>query len=107
MPRSAALRQSCPPFVALPDGLPALDEPPAAARPGGAWGRVPEHAEYRVDADTEGSPVPLPGDIRARTIPMRVLSPLIRRQVERNFTVNVARFEVMLNELAAVPGPLG
>jgi hypothetical protein len=37
--------------------------------------------------------------IYPRVLPLRLLAPLIRRQVERNFTANVARFEQMLRAL--------
>jgi hypothetical protein len=62
-------------------------------------GPMGEDVDYFIEPDVPGSRLRMTVHIYPRVLPLRLLAPLIRRQVERNFTANVARFEQMLRAL--------
>ena len=64
-----------------------------------------EDVDYRIKAIATGASVTLHVVIKLATILMRLLSPVSRPQVERNFAANVARFERLLNVLPGPPAP--
>lgn len=63
----------------------------------GVEGGAVENVDYAISPRSGGSTVALTVEIVARALPVRLLAPLIRRQIERNFNANVARFEQALN----------
>jgi Polyketide cyclase / dehydrase and lipid transport len=65
---------------------------------GGAMG---EDVDYAIEGHPPGSILRMTVHIYPRSLLMRILAPLIRPQVQRNFTANVGRFEQMLRALPA------
>jgi hypothetical protein len=62
-------------------------------------GAMGEDVDYLIESEAPGSRVRMTVHIYPRVLPLRLLAPLIRRPVERNFRGNVARFEQMLRAL--------
>ncbi len=69
---------------------------------GGAMG---EDVDYVIEPRGRGTHLSLTVSIYPRVLMMRILAPLIRRQVERNFAANGARFEQMLRALPVQARP--
>ena len=65
---------------------------------GGAMG---EDVDYLIEPRGNGSRLKMTVNIYPRTLLMRLFGPVIKRQVQRNFTANVVRFEQMLRALPA------
>jgi len=60
-----------------------------------------EDVDYAIEGHPPGSNLRMTVHIYPRSLLMRILAPLIRPQVQRNFTANVERFEQMLRALPA------
>ena len=66
-------------------------------------GAMAESIDIELEPQAPDTRVSLTVGISPRTLPMRILAPLIRPQVERNFKANVGRFEELLNEAGRGP----
>lgn len=75
-------------------------EPNSAFGQRGVEGAVAENVDYAITPSQDGCTVAVRIEILPRSIMMRLLSPLIRPQIERNFAANTARFHAMLNGLS-------
>lgn len=64
-------------------------------------GSMGEDVDYRIEPDGAGATIRSRVHIYPKTAFLRLLTPLIRPQIEKNYKANMARFERMLNELGA------
>ena len=74
-------------------------EPVRAFSHRGTEGAMGEDVDYLIEPAASGTRITFTVDIYPKTLLMRILTPMIRPQVERNFTSNVARFQQMLQAL--------
>jgi polyketide cyclase/dehydrase/lipid transport protein len=70
-------------------------------------GPMGEDVEYAIEPSGTGSILRIHLHIYAKTFLLRLLTPLIRPQIEKNYRANSARFERMLNELGVSGVPRG
>ncbi len=66
-------------------------------------GAMAEDATYTFEPNDAGTHLTLALNITPRTLPMRIMSPLIRRTVQRNFAVNIERFRQHVGQVGVVP----
>lgn len=76
-------------------------EPVSAFSFRGTEGAMAENVDYDITAEGSGSRVLLELEIVPRSLLMRLMSPLIWPQVEKNYQRNVVRFEELLNQSAS------
>ncbi len=65
----------------------------------GTSGAMAEDAAYTFEPNNAGTHLTLALRIMPRTLPMRIMAPLIRRTVQRNFAVNIERFRQLVGQL--------
>lgn len=74
-------------------------EPPQAFAHLSTAGAMGEDVAYAIEPNGSGSIIRIHLHIYPKTLLLRLLAPLIRPQIEKNYRANSARFERMLNEL--------
>ena len=76
-------------------------EPDRAFSHRSSAGAMGEDVDYLIEADGAGALVRSTVEIYPRTLMLRLLSPLIKPRVEKNFRANLERFRQLLDGLAA------